>query len=95
MLALLEERAAVLREQIDAASVRLADIAEQVARDGLTVTGSEGQSVAHKLLAAERAVQKSLRDAYAALQDVTRQLENARLVDEANAITAWRRTPPA
>jgi AmiR/NasT family two-component response regulator len=87
MRKLLEERARVLRAQIDAATVRLADIAERIAADGLVVEGSEKQDVPNRLLRVEVEVQRGQHALFRDLQAVTRELESERALERANAIT--------
>jgi AmiR/NasT family two-component response regulator len=87
MIDLLLEREALLREQIDAAAVRLADIAKRIAADGYTVEGSEKQPVPNRMLRVEVEVQRGQQALYRELQAVTSELETERLLERANAIS--------
>jgi hypothetical protein len=50
----LEERAAMLRTQIDTVSLRLAEFAAAIEEQGTTVTGSRQNVRPHPLIASER-----------------------------------------
>jgi hypothetical protein len=95
MKALLEDREQLLRQQIEAASARLIEVATAIERDGVTVIGSRGQLRSNPLLTAERELRRERTKALDQLEAVLWRLENERLVAEANAIMAWNRTTAA
>jgi len=92
MRELLEERAAALREQIDAATARLAQLAESIAESGMTVPGSKGQDRPNPLLAEERELRVERAKALREMTDVVRRLETVEALERANEVTAWGRS---
>jgi len=87
---LLEKREKSLRLEIQAADVRLAEVAEALERDGLVVSGSRGQPRANNLLGVERQLRRERGRALDQLENVLRRLHAARQAEAANKI--WTRS---
>jgi phage terminase small subunit len=77
-------------EDVLRARDRLEDVRGEIGRDGLTVTGSKGQTRPHPLLATERALERQVEDGLERLWLTPRHRASAEMIREANAITRWR-----
>jgi hypothetical protein len=95
MRALLEQREAALRAQVERANERLTEFATTIREQGSTVTGSRGQVRPHPLLAAEREIRREQTRTHKQLEDVVRRLHTERQLEQANGLTAWKRRDQA
>ena len=87
MRAFLEQREALLREQIKLTNARLAEFAEVISKQGITVEGSRrGTLRPHPLLKAENEVRRERARVLRDLQEVLRRLEAERMIEAANAL---------
>jgi hypothetical protein len=93
MTRMLDQREALLRQQLDAVEARLHEAAEAIRRDGLTVRGSRKQPRPNPLLREERELRRERARASAELALVVERLEDerrlAKQLEEANALTRW------
>ena len=77
-----------LAERIRAALARLLECAEQLAADGLMVTGSTGQRRPHQLLKLEEGLRREIDDA---LQKLVFRVEQGAMFAHAQALTRKKR----
>jgi hypothetical protein len=91
----LEERVAALQKQIEATTLRQAEISTAIERDGVTLPGSRGQIRPHPLLTIEQSLRQEKARALRELEAVLLRLEREQELERMNAITSWARAPEA
>jgi septal ring factor EnvC (AmiA/AmiB activator) len=84
------ERERLLREQVEAANSRLAEVAAAIERESVVVLGSRGQTRPSGLLVAERALHQERTKALNALEDCLRRLATEDQLVRANQLGAWK-----
>jgi hypothetical protein len=83
----LQQREALLREQLAITNQRLSEITEIISEQGLTVDGSRPGTIRpHPLFKAESDLRRERTKALDELEETLRRLEAEKLVAEANAL---------